>query len=177
MYCEWVKKMKKDAPIYLCGFMGCGKTTVGLVLAKKTGKQYLDLDDYIEKKEGMKIPEIFEKKGESYFRKLETKALKELGNINAVVATGGGALLSDVNSETAKNAGVVAFIDVPFDVCYERIKDDENRPIAFNSTKEQLQERFDYRRPLYLKNSHFSVDGNGTPNTIALRIIEKTEEN
>ena len=169
--------MKNNSPIYLCGFMGCGKTTVGLLLSKKTGKQYIDLDDYIEEKEGMKIPEIFEKKGENYFREQETNALKELESVNSVVATGGGALLSDINGEIAKNAGTVIFIDVPFDLCYNRIKGDKNRPIAYNSTREQLQERFDYRRPLYIKNSHFSVDGVGTPEAVTDRIIKNIEEN
>lgn len=165
------------SPIYLCGFMGCGKTTVGILLAKKTGKNYIDLDEYIEQTEGMKISRIFEQKGESFFRELETKALKKLKNINAVIATGGGALLSDINAEIARNSGIVAFIDVPFDLCYNRIKNDKSRPIAFNSTQEQLRERFDYRKPIYIKNSHFTVNGKGTPSEIADRIIINTEEN
>ena len=171
--CE-VSKMDN---VVLIGMPGSGKSTSGRLLSQLSGKEIIDTDDEIVRTTGMSIPEIFEKYGETHFRTLESDALLEFRDKKGVVATGGGALLSDVNSETAKNAGVVAFIDVPFDVCYERIKDDENRPVAFNSTKEQLQKRFDYRRPLYLKNSHFSVDGNGTPNTIALRIIEKTEEN
>ena len=161
--------------IYLCGFMGCGTTTVGTVLAKKLGKDYLDLDEYIEKKENLTIPQIFKKFGEPYFREKETQALQALENTGAVIATGGGALLSDKNGEVAKNAGVVFFIDTPFKTCYNRIKGDKNRPIAYNSTMQQLKERYDCRRPLYIKNSHFSISGKGSPTAIAQRIINSIE--
>ncbi|MDE6148922.1 MAG: shikimate kinase [Ruminococcus sp.] len=170
-------KSKKCCAIYLCGFMGCGKSTVGKQLAKKLGKKYTDLDFYIVKQEGMKIPEIFEKYGEAYFRKSETKGLMELSETGGVIATGGGALLSEENGETAKKSGLVIFIDTSFDTCYERIKGDKNRPIAYNSTKEQLKERFDYRRPLYLKNSHYAVSGKGSPLAIVNKIIEIYENN
>lgn len=170
-------KSKKDCAVYLCGFMGCGKTTVGRLLARKLGKNYTDLDIYIVEQEGMTIPEIFEKRGEPYFRKLETEGLVKLAEAGGVIATGGGALLSDKNGETAKSAGLVIFIDTPFETCYARIKDDPNRPIAFNSTKVQLKERFDYRRPLYLKNSHHSVSGKGNPMSIVNRIIDIYKKN
>lgn len=170
-------KSKKCCAVYLCGFMGCGKSTVGKQLAKKLGKKYTDLDLYIIKQEGMKIPEIFEKYGEAYFRKAETKGLSELAETSGVIATGGGALLSEENGKTAQKAGLVIFIDTPFEICYERIKDDENRPIAYNSTKEELKERFDYRRPLYIKNSHHSVSGKGSPLSIVKRIIDIYENN
>lgn len=159
-------------PIFLCGFMGCGKSTVGRILAKKLGCGCVDLDKYIEDGEGMKIPEIFAKKGEPYFRELETKALAEFGSKGGIAATGGGALLTEKNGETAKKAGMVVFIDTDFDICYNRIKDDPHRPLAYNSTKEQLRERFDHRRPLYMANSHFRVEGKGSPAAIADSICE-----
>ena len=62
-------------PIFLIGYMGCGKTTVGVELARQTGLEFIDLDDFIQQKEGMTIEEIFDKKGEKEFRKLETAAL------------------------------------------------------------------------------------------------------
>lgn len=164
---------KKSTPLYLCGFMGCGKTTIGKIVAKKLGKKLVDLDAYIEEKENMKISEIFEKYGEEYFREKESQALKELECTGAVVATGGGALLSDKNGEIAKKSGVVFHIDTPFAFCYNRIKDDKNRPIAYNSTKEQLQERYNFRRPLYQKHSHYTVSGKGSPLTVAYRIIDQ----
>lgn len=158
--------------VYLCGFMGCGKSTVGRLLAKRLGSAFTDLDTYIERKEGMKIPEIFEKHGEEYFRGAETEALQELGAAGGVVATGGGALLSDENAAIAAENGVTVFIDTPFKVCYGRIKGDKNRPIAYNSTREQLLERFEYRRPIYLKNSLVTVDGSAAPMGIVTQIMK-----
>ena len=157
-------------PIFLCGFMGCGKSTVGKILAKRLKCRCVDLDGYIEKQEGMSIPEIFEKKGEPYFREKETEALAAFRDIGGVVATGGGALLSDKNGETAMNAGMVVFIDTDFGVCYDRIKDDPHRPIAASSTREQLKARFDDRRPKYSAHSHYAIAGEYPPLVIAVKI-------
>ena len=158
-------------PVFLCGFMGCGKSTVGKVLSKKLGTSCIDLDAYIEQTEGMTIPEIFEKKGEPYFRVAETKALEALSGECKVIATGGGALLSEKNGRLAKSAGLVVFIDTEFDTCYSRIKDDPHRPIAFNSTREELFERYEYRKPLYTANSNCIVSGSLTPVEIAEEIV------
>ena len=150
-------------PVFLCGFMGCGKSTVGRILARNLGVKLVDLDNYIEQQEGMKISQIFEKKGEAYFRALETKALKEFKTMGGVVATGGGTLLTEENGNTAKESGVVVFLDVPFNVCYGRIKGDKNRPIAYNSTREQLEERYNTRRPLYEAHSNYKISGSFSP--------------
>jgi shikimate kinase len=164
-------------PIFLCGFMGCGKSTVGKLLAKKLGCECVDLDKYIEDNEGMTIPKIFDRKGENYFREKETQALADFANIGGVVATGGGALLSDKNGEVAQRSGTVVFIDTDFDTCYSRIKDDPHRPIAYNSTEEQLKERFDYRRPLYIAHSQLQINGNGSPMEIVDNILSNLMHN
>ncbi len=157
-------------PIFLCGFMGCGKSTVGRLLARRLKCRCTDLDDYIEKQENMTIPEIFEQKGEEYFRQVETDALAAFGDMGGVVATGGGALLSERNGETAMNAGMVVFIDTDFRTCYDRIKDDPHRPIAASSTKEQLRERFENRRPKYQAHSHYQISGGYPALVIAVKI-------
>lgn len=153
--------------IYLCGFMGCGKTTVGRILAEKTGCSYIDMDAYIEKTEGMTIPEIFAQKGEPYFRNAETEAVKALGEKGGVIACGGGAMLKDINAEIAAKLGTVVFIDTPYDVCYDRIKGDTNRPIVMANTKESLKEIYDSRAPIYKAHSQVTADGTGTPDEIA----------
>lgn len=158
--------------VYLCGFMGCGKTTVGRLAAKHLGLEFFDLDDYIEEKCKMKIPEIFEKYGEEHFRKLESEAIMEFEHKKGVVATGGGALLSEKNAEIANSCGIVVFIDADFEICYDRIKDDRHRPIAYNSTKEELLARFESRYPLYKAHSRISVDGNASPSVIAEEIAD-----
>ena len=161
------ERLCKMITIYLCGFMGCGKTTVGKLLAEKTGCPYIDMDAYIEKKEGMTIPEIFDKKGEPYFRNVETAVIGELGEKGGIIACGGGAMLKDINAEIAAKNGTVVFIDTPYDMCYERIAGDTNRPIVMANTKESLKEIYDSRMPLYKAHSQITADGNGTPDEIA----------
>ena len=153
--------------IYLCGFMGCGKTTAGRLLAEKLGLEYTDMDSYIEEKTGMTIPRIFEEKGEEFFRNTETEAVAELGKKGGVIACGGGAMLKEINAETAAGYGTVVYIDVPYDVCYDRISGDENRPIVMANTKESLGEIYNKRVPLYTAHSQLRVDGNRTPQEIA----------
>ncbi len=160
-------------PIFLCGFMGCGKTTVGKRLAKLLKCDFTDMDDYIEKLEGRSIPEIFSQSGEEYFRNTETKVICSFVGKTGVIATGGGALLSEENAKAAKEIGTVVFIDVRFSTCYMRIKDDKNRPIAFNSTKEELLNRYNDRKPKYIKNSSFTVDGNHGALTVANAVLSR----
>ena len=145
--------------IYLCGFMGCGKSYMGKKLAEKLGCTLVDLDAYIEEKEDKTIPEIFAEQGEPHFRELEAKYIREMPG-NSVVATGGGAIINPVTAETARNAGTVVFLDADFELCYNRIKGDTHRPLVMKNTKEQLNELFNKRREIYLKNSDFSVNSN-----------------
>ena len=158
-------------PIFLCGFMGCGKTTVGRIVAEMSGRAFIDLDEYIEEASGMTIPEIFERFGEKHFRDLETEALKLLSHSYSVVATGGGALLDGINVCIASKNGMIIFIDTPFEMCYDRICDDPHRPIAASSTKEQLKARYDERYPKYKGNSAITISGEGTPEEIAAKIL------
>jgi shikimate kinase len=144
--------------IFLCGFMGCGKSTVGRELAKLMGSKFVDMDVYIESKEGMPIPEIFAQKGEPYFRQVEAETVVELSKTNAIVGCGGGAMLNSTSAEVGRKAGQVIFLDVPFDTCYERIEGDTNRPIVMNNSKEQLEEIFNKRHEVYKENSSFNVD-------------------
>lgn len=145
--------------IYLCGFMGCGKSYTGKKLAEKMDCTLVDLDAYIEEKEGRTIPEIFAQDGEPHFRELEAKYIREMPE-NSVVATGGGAIINPVTAETARNAGTVIFLDADFELCYSRIKGDTHRPLVMKNTKEQLEQLFNTRREIYLKNSDFSVNSN-----------------
>ncbi len=159
--------------VYLCGFMGCGKSTVGKILARRSGCGFIDMDDYIVEREGMTIPQIFADKGEKYFRDTETAVIRELGDKNAVIACGGGAMLKRENADIAAENGVVVYIDIPFEVCYERICDDTNRPLVVNNSKEQLEEIYNGRIPVYKANSAITVDGVGTADEVAARIAEK----
>lgn len=155
--------------IYLCGFMGCGKTRIGKTLAKLTGADFADLDSYIVEKEGMTIPEIFEKSGEPHFRELEAKYISEMPD-NSVVALGGGAIINENTANTARESGKVVFLDVDFETCYERIRNDKNRPLAYNNPKEKVKELFDKRRPIYSERADVTIKAVGTPKAIAEKI-------
>lgn len=145
--------------IYLCGFMGCGKSYIGKLLAERKGMPFADLDSYIVEKEGRSIPEIFQHSGEPYFRQLEASCIKELEG--CVVATGGGALINENTAEYANAHGITLFLDAEFELCYDRIKEDGNRPLVVNNTKEQLREIFEKRREIYKKHSQITVKVRG----------------
>ena len=102
---------KRGDNIVLIGYMGAGKTTVGKALAKKLGYEFIDTDLYIEAQEGMTIPDIFEKKGEAYFRALETDVIRKLREkTHCVIATGGGLPLRKENSDLLKEVGTVYYL-------------------------------------------------------------------
>ena len=124
--------------IFLCGFMGCGKTTVGRILAKKTGREFVDMDKYIEKKENMTVSEIFALHGEDYFRDLEHSVCAELSQKeDLIVATGGGALTYKRNSDIIRQNATVLYLSVPLDVIAKRLKNDTTRPLLQRPDKEQ----------------------------------------
>lgn len=149
--------------IFLCGFMGCGKTTIGKILAKKLGCNFYDTDELIVENQGMTIPEIFDKKGEPYFRQVEAEIVKSMCGKKAVIACGGGAMLNPDTAKAAAESGKVVFLDVDFNICYERICGDTNRPIAAASTKDELRERYNSRRGIYEKHSNVCVNAEGSP--------------
>lgn len=143
--------------LFLCGFMGCGKSSLGSAAAKKLGCPFIDLDRYIVEGAGMTIPEIFDAFGESGFRERETQALKDLNHLNGViVATGGGALVNPGNALLCRGRGTVIYIDADFDTCYRRIKDDPNRPLAAKPQPELLQ-LYQTRKLAYRANSDLTV--------------------
>ena len=158
--------------VFLCGFMGCGKSTSGKLAAKKMGCGLCDTDDLIVRTLDMSIPDIFEQKGEPFFRKTEAEIVKSLCGKTIVAACGGGAMLNPETAKAARDAGAaVVFLDVPFDICYERISGDENSPIAAKSTREELLELFNNRRSVYLSHSTVRIDcGNSSPIEIAEKI-------
>lgn len=160
--------------IYLCGFMGCGKSHIGRLLAKNKGMPFVDLDSYIVEKEGRSIPEIFEQSGEPYFRQLEADCIRELEG-GYVVATGGGTLINGNTAEYANEHGVTVFLDAEFELCYGRIKNDANRPLVVNNTEAQLREIFEKRRVLYERHSRITAKVTGVEEETLENITSQLE--
>lgn len=165
-----------DMTIFLCGFMGCGKSTVGRLAAKKLGCGFYDTDDLIVEDQKMTIPEIFAQKGEPHFRKVEADIVRSMCGKPAVVACGGGAMLNPDSAKAAAEAGAVVFLDVPFEVCYERICGDSNRPIAASSTREELEKRYNDRRTVYAAHSTVRIDCSGSPIEVAEQIVSSVRK-
>lgn len=155
--------------VYLCGFMGCGKSHIGRLLAKRLGRGFIDLDSYIEEKEGKPISRIFAEEGEPYFREAEARYIREMPE-GCVIATGGGAVVNPVTAEAAAKTGTIVFLDAGFELCYRRIRNDARRPLAVNSTKEQLEKLYQTRRAAYRRCATLVVDANGIDREIVFEI-------
>lgn len=160
--------------VYLCGFMGCGKSHVGRQLAAVSGKRFVDLDRVIVEREGMSIPDIFAQFGEPHFRSLEAKYIRELSD-SYIVATGGGALINDNTAEFARQSGLSVYINASFETCYERIKGDSNRPLVVSNTPGQLRELYNKRAEIYRRNSMCMVNGNAKDSVIVGEIFKLTK--
>ena len=160
--------------IVLCGFMGCGKSTVGRILAQRLNYGLKDSDVCIEQRENITVSEIFATHGEEYFRKAETEVIKELSlQKNIVIATGGGAVLTPDNASALRNGGTVFFLDVTPETVIERLKDDTSRPLLQREDKASaVRELLDFRRPKYMNAARFTVDANRSAADVANNILE-----
>lgn len=163
--------------IVLCGFMGCGKSTVGKNLARKKGMAFIDMDTYIEEKAGMTVSEIFEKHGENGFRDMEHEACRELAEKSGlVIASGGGAFTFQRNVDAFKGKDVIVMLDVPLETISLRLKNDKTRPLLQRPDKEQaMKELYDRRYPIYKTAADLIIKGQHTPAKSALAIIEAVE--
>ena len=143
--------MKKN--LVLTGMMGVGKSTVGKNLAKKLKLKFIDIDQIVEKKEKSTIKEIFENKGEDYFRKTEKKiSLEELKNSNTVIALGGGAFMEKSIRNGAKNLSISFWLDVSLQSLLIRLKNVKKRPLLDkDNLKESIYKIYSERKKIYNK--------------------------
>lgn len=161
--------------IVLCGFMGSGKTTIGRVLARYSGYEFVDMDNYIEDTSGMKIPEIFTRYGEPEFRRIETQACRDLGaGDGRVIATGGGALLKAENADALRKNGTIFFLDPPFETILARLRASKvPRPVIQGKTDEEIRAIYDSRIGLYARHSDVRMTLSAPPQEFALEILQK----
>ncbi len=170
--------MNLNKNIVLIGMMGSGKSTIGYILSKSIQLKFVDVDKVIEKKTGLKIYNIFEKKGEGYFRNLEEeitlKFLKDKGNIISI--GGGGFLNNKIRKEIIDN-NLSFWLSWNNSTILKRIFRNKKRPIAFNSSKNKLKKLICERSKIYSEAKYKINCETLTKNMIVNKIIDIYEKN
>lgn len=144
--------------IVLVGFMGTGKSTIARKLADRLGWNIIDTDQLVEKAEALSISEIFKSNGENYFRKVESKVIHEvMQRKKQVIATGGGAVLSDENRDIMLNNGLVVALKSDVKTIIERVSRDRNRPLLKGDVRKNVYELVEKRKHAY-DFAHLQID-------------------
>lgn len=168
-------RRRKRRSIILIGFMGSGKTTIGLRLSYRLRLGVEDTDKLIEQREGRSISDIFATEGEEYFRRAETSLLKELSrnSVPLILSVGGGTPLRKENRELLKKIGTVVYLRVTSRTVYERLKGDTTRPLLQGDDPySRIRELLDSREEAYLDAAGIIIDTDGLePEEVLDRIV------
>lgn len=167
--------------IILTGYMGSGKSTVAALLHQKTGLKWMDLDELIEKKAGLRVSEIFRAKGEIYFRKLEHNLFKELmqSGDNFILSLGGGTPCYANNHELLSGEHVISvYLKASVGELYNRlVANKENRPLVAGKSPEEMQEfiaKHLFDRSFFYNHAGFKINtDHKTPEAVASEIVEQ----
>ena len=157
--------MKLNHHIFICGFMGCGKSTQGKKLASLLRMRFIDLDKHIQKTEEKSIEEIFEKEGEGRFRELETKYLKELIQEKnpKVFSLGGGTVCFNDNLSLVKENGILVYIQMPASALSERLKrSKQRRPLLKHIHPDEISQFIEQKlneREKFYSAAHLTIQG------------------
>ena len=168
--------MNSNKNLVFLGMMGSGKSSIGNLVSKKLDLPFIDIDSLIIENTGMSISEIFEKKGEVYFRNLEEKiTLKALKKIKNVISLGGGGFINDkIRNETITNH-LSFWLNWDESILIKRIKGSKKRPIAFNSTNQEISKIIKSRSKIYA-NAQFKINCNKLTKTEIVKKIIKIYE-
>jgi shikimate kinase len=162
-----------DVNIYLVGFMGTGKTTIGRVLAQKLGFQLLDSDHEIERQQGKTIPQIFEQHGEPAFRAME-RAFIETGHPSqrCVVACGGGLVVQPGMLDVLKKKGVVICLHASLETILKRTQGNKNRPLLnVEDPMERIRTLYSVREPVYRRSGTLILTDGRPLNDIVAHVL------
>lgn len=154
--------------LYLTGFMGSGKTSVGEALSLRLQWRFIDLDEGIQQRTGMTVSEIFERLGEVEFRRLESEALEAISEDEpTVVATGGGTVVDPGNRRVMQSRGLVVWLNAPLDLILKRVgKQESTRPLL--GEREEMERLFADRVDLYrLSDCELPIDSDSTIEQVA----------
>jgi len=162
--------MNSKKNLVFLGMMGSGKSSIGFTVAKKLNLKFIDIDNIIEKEVGMKIADIFKNKGEDYFRILEEKnTLKVLNFSNSVISLGGGAFINNKIRKKVLTNNFSFWLNWNAETLLQRIKKNQKRPVAFNSSDTELIGLIKKRSKIYSK-AQIKINCN---NLTKSEIIEK----
>ena len=170
--------MKSKENLVFLGMMGSGKSSIGSLVAKKLGLDFVDVDEEIEKELGLSISKIFESKGEDYFRKFEEKiTLKILKIHSTVVSLGGGAFLNKVIRKEVLKNHISFWLNWNDEILINRIKNSKKRPIAFKSTDNELIDLIKKRSNIYSKALYEIKCDKMSKNEIVKKVLKNYETN
>ena len=170
--------MNSKENLVFLGMMGSGKSSIGSLVSKKLNIDFIDIDNEIEKRIGLKISKIFEKEGEKYFRQIEEiETLKSLKNKKTVISLGGGAFLNNKIKKEILDNHISFWLNWDVKTLVNRIKDSRKRPIALKSSRNEIEELIKKRSIIYSK-AMYKIDcENLTKNEIVKKIIKIYEKN
>jgi len=143
--------------VYLTGFMGAGKTTIGQKLGQVLNMPVVDTDQFIEEKIGKRIVDIFSQEGEQTFRGYERSFLKEIPTNDMVITTGGGIVIQEENRQWMMQNGHVIFLYCDIEQIFERVQFDPSRPLFDSEKKENTSKLYRERMPFY-NEAHYKID-------------------
>ncbi len=164
-----------ESRIFLIGMMGVGKTTIGRMLARQTGLQFVDCDRELEARSGATIATMFEVEGEEAFRRREAALLDELTRRPGIVlATGGGAVLLPESRERLRGRGLVIYLQSGVDEILRRTQTDRSRPLLQSTDRRaRVEELLRLRQPLYESTAHVAFhSGSVNPKKLVARILD-----
>ncbi|MFD3447750.1 shikimate kinase [Microbacteriaceae bacterium 4G12] len=158
--------------IYITGFMGAGKTTIGKLLSERWGLPVLDTDERVEKTTNRTIRDIFEKEGEKAFRTYETNVLKSLSTNDVIITTGGGIVEKEENRMWMKENGTVLYLYCEPNAIVQRLQGDTTRPLFQAERIEEFLQLFSSREKWY-EQAHYTIDTTNKEVTMIVQEIEK----
>ena len=170
--------MNLNKNIVLIGMMGSGKSTIGYLLSKSTNLKHVDIDKLIEKETGLKIYDIFEKKGEEYFRNLEEKiTLKLLKNKKNIISLGGGGFINKNIRKEVLNNNISFWLNWKSSTIIQRILKSKKRPLTKNATENDLKKLINDRLKIYSE-ANFKINCENLKKSMIIKqIIEIYEKN
>ncbi len=170
--------MKSKENLVFLGMMGSGKSSIGLLVAKKLNLNFIDIDKEIEKKLGTTVSKIFEEKGEDFFREIEEKVtLKKLKLHSSVISLGGGAFVNENIRKEILKCHISFWLNWNNDILLERIKNSKKRPLAINLSDNQIIDLIQKRSNIYAKALFEIKCDNLSKNELVNKIIKIYESN